>query len=151
MYVARFTDNPENDIKRGWSGYFGHDFKTPYDLVKDMGWDYELLEKENVDTLEEIDQDDILYWLERNQNTDLRYDDHLKVWRVCHHDGLSCWVLDAETEADALTEASAKAIAGKIEWAGFGYRTIGTIKLVASVEGVDNLYIFECEKAEREV
>lgn len=131
-YVARFTHDPQDDIERGWSGWMGLDFKSVSDAAEFHG----------VDTEDKSD-DELLDILNDDENVDLRYDKRLNVWRVCHHEGLSCFALEAETATDAMIEAKS----ANLVWAGFGDKTIGKVKLVGAVEGVDDLFIFECEDA----
>lgn len=126
MYVARFTQTPENDVERGWSGYFAPFMTDLHEALDFFGF---LPEDEDAD-LEEI-----------ADKMSLVQDPHTGAWRPFHHSGLSCWELSAETESEALQEAAT----ANIEWAGFGQRTIGTIRLVGKVEGVTDLYVFECE------
>lgn len=139
MFVARFTDNPEADIKRGWSGWMGQEYPSPLDAA----YVHYLGDDDNLE-LEELDEDEILDILGRN-GYDLRYDEAHANWRICHHDGLSCWKLEAKTIEDAIVEAEV----APIDWVGFGYATVGTVRLVAKTSK-ENLYIFECDRVDIE-
>lgn len=133
MYVARFTNNPEEDVKRGWSGYMGS-YSTPTECADFLGVD-----------VEGMDDETIIDLLLDQENTDLRFDAVTEEWRVWHHDGLSCWELEAETVEDAITEAAKRASNDEIAWGGFGQRTLGKVSLVCKVEGINYLYVLECE------
>lgn len=135
MYVARFTHDPQDDIERGWSGWFGLDWKSVRDAAEFHG----------IEVDEQTDEE-LIEILADDENVDLRFDNRLKVWRVVHHDGLSCFPLEAETADDAIAEAKAAGL----EWAGFGYQTMGSVKLIGTVDGVDDLFVFECEDAHPE-
>lgn len=143
MYVARFTTNPEQDIERGWSGWMGYSAQTPAQYIETF---IGMLPED----IDEMTDGDLIEWLADNHNTDLRFDNQVGEWRAVHHDGLSCWSLNAETIDAALIEATSKADSKDIEWAGFGRATVGTISLVCKVDGVDDLYIFECDDVEGE-
>jgi len=152
MYVARYTDNPEEDIKRGWSGWMGCNWATKEDAIDD------LIEMPDDDELEAKQQRWIRTWGELYEDYDrfiadlrdsladdfdIRFDEYHNEWRHCHHDGLSCWALDAGTADAAVAEAKSKDADGKIIWAFEGDKTHGEVKLVGHVS-VD-LYIFECD------
>lgn len=126
-YVARYTSNPEVDIERGWSGYFGYgDWATideAYDGIIEVGGDPD--------------------------RADIRFDEYEGLYRLVHHDGLSCWELEAETIEDAIEEARRLDNAGSIVWGGFGYQTHGDVRVIAQVH--DDLYIFECDYTTQEV
>jgi len=141
MFVARYTDNPEGDIKRGWSGFMGVEAETVQRFVALYTYDAP-------DDADEMSDDDLLDWLMDTHNIDLRYDEALEMWRQVHHDGLSCWPLDAETAEDALAEAAEMDHAGQIGWSGFGSYTEGKVTYVGRIEGThDPLHVFECDYA----
>jgi len=120
MFVARYSLNIKADIKRGWSGYFEPAYETLDDAARLGYWPTEWDEEE-----------DAADWLEAN-DIDFRHDPENGGWRHVHHNGLSCWVLDAERENAALFEAATKDNGGEIGWHGFGYATRGKVRLVAS-------------------
>lgn len=157
MFVARFTDNPEHDIERGWSAYF-MDFTT--DLKEALETTGCYLDDETVSktqakwirTYGEMYEDDATfladYLADLAVQQNLRQDPHSGAWRPFHHDGLSCWALDATTAEDALAEAATR---DDIDWGGFGQCTVGKVRLVGKVPPVGDalkdefLYVFECE------
>jgi hypothetical protein len=151
MYVARYTNNPEEDIKRGWSGWMGEAWDSKEEANKD------LIEKiyADVEELEAKQQRYIAKWGDDysdwdyfindivSDKYDVRYDEYNEVFRLCHHDGLSCWKIDADNLQDAIKEASTKDTDSTISWSGEGYKTGGLVKVAAHVN--DELYIFECD------
>lgn len=134
MYVARFTADPQDDIQRGWSGWMGCDWKTLQDAAEFHG-----IETDSQDNDELLD-------LLSEEGYDIRFDERLNAWRLVHHEGLSCFSLEASSVEAAIEEARN----ADLKWHGFGSRTLGAVKLVASVDGIDNLYIFECSDATTE-
>jgi hypothetical protein len=101
------------------------------------------LDEENVDSRLSIEE-----WAEENN---VVWNPAFEMWQAIHHDGLSCWSLEAQSDFGAMIEAAILHKEGKIEWAGFGSATKGTLSLVAKVPGIAHLYIFECEDIEGEV
>lgn len=165
MFVARYTNNPEGDVKRGWSGWGlgggmtwasldewatetaqGPDFEDDIDerqerWVRTYGSEYEDWEVFAQAYLEDL----------ADQNN-IRYDEVNECWRQVHHEGLSCWALDAATIEDAIAEATQKHEAERIAWAGSGYATTGKVAYVVTIEGTDDLlHIFKCDNAVPEV
>lgn len=162
MYVARFTETPDNDIERGWSAYMcGFDTDNPREALQDIAG--VIFEDEELD---EIQQRYINTWGENYEDREtfeadyfgkqcekygLVLDPHRNVYKPFHHDGLSCWALEATTIEEAIEEA--KRTISDFEWGGFGQKTIGDVKKVAKVEGTGNavvdafLWIFECDDA----
>ena len=167
MYVARYTNNPEGDIERGWSGFMGMQWASALEWLKDNtqfsegfgidadGGDLEERQQRWVNTYgdeyEDLDTFINAYAEEAAEENGIIFDATLNLWRAFHHDGLSCWALDAETDAEAIAEAKTKAESGEISWCGFGQATVGDVKLVAKVEGItEPLYVFECDDVEEE-
>lgn len=129
VLVARFTDCPEYDIKRGWSASMDYSGKTKNEALFSF-----------MDEHPEIDPDSV----------SVGYHSVHKVWVVVHHrDGLSCWRLKASTEAEAIAEARQACVSGKIERAGFGDVTLGRVELVAKLDvrdsGGNPLCVFSCD------
>jgi len=161
MFVARYTNNPEGDIKRGWSGWGlagGMPWNSLGEWASEMGvgpdFEDDIEERQTrwINTYGEQYEDwDTFcqaYLEDLAEENDIRYDEVEGCWRQVHHDGLSCWTLEATTLEEAIEEAACKHEAGTIAWAGTGYATIGTVKLAASVEGTDGLlHVFECDSA----
>lgn len=137
MLVARFTPNPESDIQRGWSAYFGERCST-YEMAAAVWLD--LLTGGDVDP----DDPNLDEMIEEN-DLDIRFDPVTQEWCRVHHDGLSCWALDSDSPENAIKEAKGLAEANAIEWGGFGSATQGKVRLICPVTGIENLYIFECE------
>lgn len=138
MYVARFTETPNEDIERGWSGYFApfeQDLRSALEFIGVDTDDYE------DDELEDIADE-----------YKMMQDPHTKAWRPFHHYGLSCWALSATTEEEAIEEAKN----AKISWGGFGQRTMGNVELVATISDTGDiekdgvLRVFKCEDAQNE-
>ena len=114
MFVARHTFTPEYDAIRNWSGWIGLDFATEAEALA-------------------FDE-------EQGGNGDVRLNEAWGRWQIVHHDGLSCYALDAEDEAEAVAEATEKA--DHLDWFGFGDCTVGTVRLVARIN--ETLCVFEC-------
>ncbi len=155
MYVARFTENPEEDIQRGWSGYFSPGWATLEEAIDDTA--SHLIED---DLLEEKQQQWVNTWGDKYEDYETFYNGYLEevaeelsitfdepkqIYRAFHHYGLSCWKLDAATEKEAIKESKERQ---GIQWGGFGQKTIGDVKMVAQVS--DNLWILECDDVENE-
>jgi hypothetical protein len=156
VYVARFSPNIESDIKRGWSGYMGSHGVTAEEALESIGvylddMDLEAAQARWVRTYGSQNEDYDFWYGEFTrdlaESKGLRFDDDLGEWRAFHHDGLSCWALEATDDAAAMGEA---ADAG-IEWAGWGQSTIGSIRVVGKVMGTGDpakdefLWVLECD------
>lgn len=95
--------------------------------------------------------------LEAAETHDIVLDPRGGTWRAKHHDGLSCWALDAGTLEEAMAEAVSKHTTGAIEWGGFGWQTQGDVKHVVKVWQSDagsdagQLWIFECDDVSHEI
>lgn len=138
-YVARWSQNIEGDIQRGWSawqsGQWGcadlGDFLSSLYLTDAYSED-EL----TPELLEEIAEEN-----------NVIFDEVDGCWRQFHHNGLSCYPLNAETVEEAIEIVSTENVG---DGAGFGHRTIGKVRVVARIhELVDGenyaLYVLECE------
>jgi len=146
MFVARYSFNPEYDARRNWSAWIGVEGDTPEAVARLIA---DVVERPSMltdETGERVDWEDapealkIAYVLD---NEDIRYHEVAGKWMHVHHEGLSCWSLDAETLDEAIEEARTLDARGEIEWGGFGDRTVGKVKYVASVN--ETLHIFECD------
>ena len=137
VYVARFTNNPEADIQRGWSAFMGErgNLWSAADMV---------MTQHGYDTNDYETEDEILEVLEEIGVEFRQYPENGE-WAQFHHEGLSCWPLNATTTDDAICEAIALANNKKIEWAGFGSATEGKVEYICPVSGIENLHIFSCE------
>jgi hypothetical protein len=133
-YVVRNTDNPQADIERGWSGFMGQDWPSlmaaARSLLSDTDYD-----RDQLDGMSEDEITDVL----ADYGFDVRYDAQFGTWRHVHHDGLSCWLIYAET----LEEAIEMAPEANLGWGGFGHATVGKVELVASLS--KTVHIFVCD------
>jgi hypothetical protein len=171
-YVVRHTYTPEYDTRRLWSAWIGLHGETKISLLEDVfeytpisrgvvnacGVDYYLVESGYVTDLNElyresdIDPRDefnrlVVEAVEDEGELDLRLNEAWGRWQLCHHEGLACWLLDAEDEAEAIAEATAHQ--ESFEWAGFGYSTRGTVRHVAQIN--ETLHLFWCDEVDGEV
>ena len=129
VFVARFTDCPEYDIKRGWSASMDYDGETKDEALFSFMGDHP-----------NIDPDSVKVGWHR----------HHRRWVVVHNPrGLSCWRLSGATEEQALDEARRRCVAGDIAREGYGDVTEGRVRLVAKVDvydcGGNPLCVFSCE------
>ena len=143
MYALRYSPNIHNDIQRGWSAWMGMRFASYLDLVNTAAeiseYDYaEWAERRGLDTDSEETAEayvDRLGW-----NTAI--DPHTNQVCCVHHDGLSVYSISAETLAEANDEGAA--LAAKLGASfGFGYATVGTVKVAADLGG--GWYVLEVE------
>lgn len=163
MYVARWTANPHLDIDRGWSAYQGFmedDLESALEMAGFTMPDDEELEEVQArwvrtygDHYEDWDTFRQEWLEEKAEEYDLRQDPHFGTWRPFHHDGLSCYVLQAGSVFGAMIEAK---MGGAGDGSGFGYATVGKVEVVAKVchlieDSSYALYIFECDDVEVEV
>ena len=154
-YVARFTNDPKADMERGWSGWMGHQWPTlesALNAVAAENIQEEALEERQMrwmntwgEQYADFEFFKQQYFEELAETMSLRFAEPLSMWRAVHHEGLSCWSLQSSTAVEAIAEARTLAESRKIGWGGFGQVTFGAVTLVAPVEGVDDLYVCECE------
>lgn len=64
---------------------------------------------------------------ERKIDAEIGYDEESKMYGIIHHYGLSCF--SCEDMSDEEIDEYSKTI----EWEGFGYRTIGNIKIIKEI------------------
>jgi hypothetical protein len=129
VFVARFTDCPEYDLKRGWSASMDYDGETKDEVLLSFLSEHP-----------DIDLDSVKVGLHM----------HHKRWVVVHNPhGLSCWRLGGTTEEQAVDEARRRCVAGNIAREGYGDVTEGRVRLVAKLDVRDGngnpLCIFSCE------
>jgi|SRR5579863_2253313 hypothetical protein len=127
-FVARFTDCPEYDIKRGWSASMDYDGETKYEALFSFIANYP-----------NIDPDSVKVGWHR----------HHRRWVIVHNPrGLSCFRLSAATEDQAVDEARRRCVAGEIAREGWGDVTEGRVRLVAKLDVCDrngnSLCVFSC-------
>jgi len=157
MFVARYTITPEYDVTRNWSAWMGMDFATQeeaYEFVAEQQIDSDTLERK----WEKWQDEEHATWHHRNHaswigflqdvvDADIRFNEAWGRWQIVHHDGLSCWTLDADTVDSAIVEAQNSGL----DWYGFGSNTVGKVEYVCDVPGIEYLRIFKCEDVEAEV
>lgn len=138
VYAARYSTTIEKDIELNFSCWLG-DLGT--DLVSALeydGYNQDELEakyerfSDNYDSFEDYLRTSVL------PNSTVVWDERFQAYRSFHHSGLSCWALEAETEAAAVEEARNVVIDMTL-----GQQTIGNIRIVAEVS--PNLYVLECD------
>lgn len=128
MLVARFSENIEADIKRGWSTW----------MTPGLGGSYEDCEQDIEDGF---------------ANGEIReFPEHHGCFGIVHHEGLSCYCLEADNINDAIEEIKASP---NMYGAGYGYATIGDVKLLMTVSAKEigsqrDLHILEVEDCEKE-
>lgn len=142
-YVIRTTRNPEYDIQRNWSAWMGDGYGSEISAIEDV-----LLLVAGVDAQDAFDaqerEDDyetFLRDLANRHDVDVRYHEIAQRWMHVHHDGLSVYVLDADTEV----EARAAAATHGAHFSGDGQRTIGTVEYLGVVNPDENIHLFRCE------
>lgn len=127
MLVARFSDNIEADIIRNWSTW----------MTPGLGGDYN-------DCMKDIE--------DGFADGEIReFPEFPGCYGIVHHEGLSCYALEAETIEDAIEEVKDRCHFG----CGYGERTIGKVKLLHTVSHIEmeterDLHILEVEDCECE-
>lgn len=135
-YVARYTQNPEGDIERGWSRWSGASWKSFQSAAEDV-----LLWHAGIEVTED---DDVETLLDKHSFT-IKQDPHFGDWAQVHHDGISVYALDADNETDAFAEASQMP---KFWIGGEGDCTVGNVRYVGQV--FDGLHLFVCDDTVKE-
>jgi 3-deoxy-D-arabino-heptulosonate 7-phosphate (DAHP) synthase class II len=168
-YVVRNTFSPEYDIRRNWSGWMAFQSDTAYgiasqlyearqveitrDLARACQVDWELVTDGYVADLDDLwdyseieDREQFEQTVLEAAGLDIRYHEVAQTWLWCHHEGLSCWRLEAETEADALAEIAARRRekSAFAWWHGDGDTTIGSVHHICQID--ETLYLFWCEE-----
>lgn len=138
MYVARFTTNPAGDIQRGWSAWMSDGWESEREALESVA---RMLPQysDYAETYPDLTDDEIVDRIIEREEIDVRYHPTLRRWYHVHHDGLSCFPLDAESVDEAVAEARG----ASLEWSGFGAATVGEVRLVGHAGG--DLYVFEVE------
>jgi hypothetical protein len=169
-YVVRNTYNPEYDVIRNWSAWIGHTNKDLYSLVDSCvpdvtsisraicnrvgaEWEtfqdggYNLSDLWNYCSIEDRDEFETIIKENYDElDLDIRFHEFAQEYMLVHHDGLSCYTLEAETEEEAVKEVQDK-LKNNImafPWCGFGDTTEGSVKFVMSI--CETLHIFECKE-----
>ncbi len=131
MFVARFSDNIQADIERGWSAWMTPGLCGSYDdCQQDIADGYAC--------------GDIREFPEKPGS-----------YGIVHHQGLSAYLLSADDEDSAVEEAIAAAKGGKIDGSGFGVAAFNC-QLVRTiprelVKSQRELHILRCEDYESEL
>lgn len=128
MFVARFSDNIQDDIKRGWSTW----------MTPGLGGSIADCEQDIEDGYAE--------------GVIREFPEFPGCFGIVHHEGLSCYYLESETLDDAIEEV--KGCAG-MDGSGFGYATVGEVKLIKTISrkelgSIRDLHILEVEDCECE-
>lgn len=130
IYVARFSDNINADIKRNWSAWMTPGLAGSYeDCKQDIADGY--------------------------AHGEIReFPEYPGCYAIVHHEGLSSYLLNAENENTAIKEAIETAKSGKIDGSGFGIAAINC-KLVKTISrkkinSQRDLHILICEDIKSE-
>src|SRR5580704_4249871 len=126
IFVARFTECPEYDIKRDWSAWMDYEGETKAELI-----DSSRSEHPDADL----------------PNLRVGYQKVHMRWVVIHHKGLSCFALYSSTPEAACEEAVKRFESGEIGREGFAQMTDGKVSLVCRLSQANGtLCIFSCER-----
>lgn len=135
-YVARYTTDPSGDIARGWSAWMSDGWTTEREALEAVARmlpaysDYS-------EAYPDLSDEEVVALILDREELDVRYHPTLRRWYHVHHEGLSCWPLEAESDEEAIVEARG----ADLSWSGFGAATVGAVRLVGHVTG--ELYVFE--------
>lgn len=156
--VARFSDDIEYDIERGWSAWQDElSYASLTDLRRAIRYIWDNLSfSSNFESCKEYveqfdDDDDLLKDFNKRfvgtMNEGLVQDPRSGVWLVKHHKGLSAYKLNAETLEEAIEEVIHNP---NMDGSGFGVATVGKIIVLATIkaETIDSmrdLHILEVE------
>lgn len=150
-YAIRYSPNIQADLRRGWSAWMGIRAASLYELCDNTPDLYDLTEYVSdpddtdaiYDYLDLVERRSVGAHYEPAEDTEAPAEVR---WCWKHHDGLACYALDAETEAEALAQAA--------EWdtdalsSGQGWLTEGEVKVVAELG--NGWYLLECDDLSRE-
>lgn len=128
-FVVRFSTNIQNDIERNWSAWMNQRFSS-LEALKAESTMYETAYYENDENEEAA-----------LETLDIRVDPHTNEYCIVHHNGLSCFALEAETTEEAEEEASEFVSSFNGVWD--GQLTRGGIELVKDLG--NNWYLLEAE------
>ena len=133
MLVARFSDNITADIARNWSAW----------MLPSLAGSYEECIQDAVEHLGMSE--------EAAANIVKEFPEYPGCFGCVHHAGLSTYLLDAENVEEAVKEVKERAHDGS----GYGVRTIGEIRLLATiskeeVNSVRDLHILQIDDYETE-
>lgn len=137
-YVIRNTMTPEYDIERNWSAWIYGAWDTEAQALQSLAEDSALYDDYR-DRYPDLEGSEILEKIIDTAQYDVRYNKAYGKWQHVHHEGLSCYELEAETEEEAQIEAQTT----EAPWHGFGETTCGKVRLICHIR--DSLYLFECD------
>lgn len=138
-YVVRHTTNPTYDVQRNWSAWMSDGWATEDEAQRDIARLSPRYQSYADRFVDDNDDEVVARVIEDDGPADVRYHEANRRWYHVHHEGLSCYVLTAETEAEAWDEARG----GDYDWTGFGEATVGSVRLVGQVG--ETLHLFECD------
>lgn len=142
--AVRYSNNIDADIRRGWSAWMGLEANRKDDAVL-LAWESQGRggESELDDLYQDAPEPDWNSFIDRMaEELDVRFDDNCQMWRVVHHEGLSCYVVN-DGSYTAEEEAAAIARYARDTPTGEGHYTIGGIRVVEAL--ADGWYLLECE------
>lgn len=139
-YVVRNTFSPDYDVERNWSAWIGGDWATEEEALADLA-EQSPLYNDYLDRYPGLDEDEIIAKIIDQEDFDVRYNAAYGRWQHVHHEGLSCYELNADTEEEAWIEARS----GEFPWHGFGRSTCGAVRLLGRVRDGGDLYLYWCE------
>lgn len=144
-YVVRHTFSPDYDIQRNWSGWIGGAWDSYESAIQDLSEESPLFGSlRDNEKYENLSDEELLEVVAEREQFDVRYNEAYGKWQHVHHDGLSCFELEAETEEEAIAEAEAR----EFEWHGFGRSTSGEVRLIKKI--TNTLYLFWAEDTKPE-
>jgi len=141
-YAVRFSTRIQEDIKRGWSAWMNTRTENLVEFLQiclDHCWSEkanELQDKEEYEEALEIFEELL----------DIRMDGNS--YAITHHDGLSCFGLEAEEENEAIEEAE-NFVKNFDDSFAIGEMTIGEIKIIKEIQ--DGWYLLETEDFTAEI
>ncbi len=141
-YAVRFSTRIQEDIKRGWSAWMNTRTENLAEFVQiclNFCWNEKASNLQDEERYEEVLEiyEDIL---------DIRMDGNQ--YAIVHHEGLSCFGLEAEEEEEAIEEAVEFVNNFDGSFA-IGEMTIGEIKIIKEIQ--DGWYLLETEDFTAEI
>lgn len=158
MLAVRYSDDINYDIERNWSAWqdevscmFSTDLRY---VISQIWWNLSVSDK--FDSCEDYmsqfsDDDELAYEINKHlvnpMCEGLHRDPRSGAWLMKHHDGLSVYLVDAETIEEAIEEAKNSAA---MDGSGYGVATVGTIAVLKTVPAAEanslrDLHILEIE------
>jgi hypothetical protein len=105
-----------------------------------------------VEDITQLDWVDVSNELEELIDQDIRWDEGCQMWRLCDHDGLSCfWLEGAESENEAIEMAETKQYDQDQSRAHIAHGKVEIVKeLSYDILGFP-VYVLKCTKLSREL